>query len=53
MKCVVAIRNVQWTGKCLQVSSGCGIVKESRVLNEWRELELKRNSIYRRLGVEL
>lgn len=53
MKCVVAIRGVQWSGNCLQVASGCGVVKESQVLREWQELELKRRSIYRWLGVEL
>lgn len=52
MKCVVAIRGVQWCENRLLVASGCGVVKESRVLNEWRELELKRASIYRWLGVE-
>jgi menaquinone-specific isochorismate synthase len=52
MKCVVAIRGVQWCKNRLMVASGCGVVKESRVLNEWRELELKRASIYRWLGVE-
>jgi menaquinone-specific isochorismate synthase len=52
MKCVVAIRGVQWCKNRLLVASGCGVVKESRALNEWRELELKRASIYRWLGVE-
>lgn len=53
MMCVVAIRNVQWWGKRLQVSTGCGVVRESRVINEWKELELKRQAIFRSLGVEL
>jgi len=52
MKCVVAIRGVQWCKNRLMVASGCGVVRESRVLNEWRELALKRASIYRWLGVE-
>ncbi len=53
MKCVVAIRGVQWSGNRLMVSSGCGVVKESQALKEWQELELKRASIYRWLGVAL
>lgn len=53
MLCVVAIRGVQWTNARLQISAGCGIVGESQVLSEWRELELKRQAIYRTLGVEL
>jgi menaquinone-specific isochorismate synthase len=53
MTCVVAIRNVQWKANRLQVSSGCGVVGESQVLKEWKELELKRQSIFRALGVEL
>lgn len=52
MKCVVAIRGVQWQKNRLMVASGCGVVKESAALNEWRELELKRSSIYGWLGVE-
>lgn len=53
MLCVVAIRGVQWKGSCLQISAGCGVVSESQVLSEWRELELKRQAIYRTLGVTL
>lgn len=52
MKCVVAIRGVQWQNNRLMIASGCGVVKQSRALNEWRELELKRSSIYRWLGVD-
>lgn len=52
MKCVVAIRGVQWENNRLMVASGCGVVSESQALKEWRELELKRSSIYRWLGVE-
>lgn len=52
MKCVVAIRGVQWENNRLIVASGCGVVKESQALKEWRELELKRSSIYRWLGVD-
>jgi len=53
MLCVVAIRNVQWKGHRLQVSSGCGVVLESEVLREWKELELKRQSVFRALEVEI
>jgi menaquinone-specific isochorismate synthase len=53
MLCVVAIRNVQWKSHRLQVSSGCGIVAESQVLKEWKELELKRRTVFQSLGVDL
>jgi len=53
MLCVVAIRNVQWWGRRLQVSSGCGVVGESQVLKEWKELELKRRAIFRLLEIPL
>lgn len=53
MMCVVAIRNVQWSHRSLKVGSGCGIVRESQVLKEWKELELKRDSIFRALGIDL
>lgn len=53
MLCVVAIRNVQWSGARLKISSGCGIVSESEVLKEWNELRLKREATARSLGVEL
>ena len=52
MLCLVAIRNVQWNGPRLLVSSGCGIVRESQVLNEWQELALKRQATFRSLGIE-
>jgi menaquinone-specific isochorismate synthase len=51
--CVVAIRNVQWIGSCMKVAAGCGVVEQSQVLKEWKELELKRQSIFRALGVNL
>lgn len=53
MLCVVAIRGVQWCGPALKISAGCGIVAESEVLREWRELEMKRQSIYRLLEVNV
>ena len=35
-----------------QVSAGCGVVEGSQPLREWAELALKRDAIYRNLGVE-
>lgn len=40
-RCYVAIRNVQWKNQRLQIGAGCGIVKESIMEKEWKELALK------------
>lgn len=53
MVCVVAIRGVQWSGMRARVSAGCGVVAESVAMREWNELRMKRESIYRSLGMEL
>ncbi len=50
-RCVVAIRNVSWSGNDMFLPSGCGIIRESRFDREWRELALKRNSVKALLGV--
>jgi menaquinone-specific isochorismate synthase len=55
--CVVAIRNIQWssaeTGERSEVllGSGCGVVPASEIEREWQELQLKRDSVKRMLGV--
>lgn len=48
---VVAIRAVSWNGHDVFLPSGCGIIRESRLDREWRELALKRNSVKALLGV--
>jgi len=44
---VVAIRGVWWHGNRLQVPAGCGVIEASRMVNEWRELRLKREAVMR------
>jgi menaquinone-specific isochorismate synthase len=48
---VVAIRGVQWGPQGTQIGSGGGIVEESKIDQEWRELEKKRDSVFRSLGM--
>ncbi len=47
--CVVAIRGVWWSGREIAIPSGCGVIEASRLVNEWRELRLKREAVKRRL----
>ena len=42
---VVAIRGIHWQGNQLAVPSGCGVIEASRLVNEWRELRLKREAV--------
>lgn len=42
---LVAIRMVVWHGPKLAIPSGCGVIEESRLVNEWRELRLKREAV--------
>ena len=49
--CVVAIRGVGWRGDRLSIAAGCGVVRGSEALREWRELELKRRATYANLGI--
>jgi menaquinone-specific isochorismate synthase len=44
---VVAIRGIWWDGRQLLVPAGCGIIEASRLVNEWRELRLKREAVKR------
>lgn len=48
---VVAIRGVFWTQDELCVPSGCGVIEASRLVNEWRELRLKREAIKSTFGL--
>jgi menaquinone-specific isochorismate synthase len=42
---LVAIRMVAWEGNAFSLPSGCGVIQESRLVNEWRELGLKRGAV--------
>lgn len=42
---LVAIRGVHWEGDNVAVPSGCGVIEASRLVNEWRELRLKREAV--------
>jgi len=44
---VVAIRGIWWDGSNLILPAGCGIIEASRLVNEWRELRLKREAVKR------
>ena len=44
---VVAIRGVWWDEGRLKIPAGCGIIEASRLVNEWRELRLKREAVKR------
>lgn len=44
---VVAIRGIWWQDNRLSLPAGCGIIEASRLVNEWRELRLKRESVKR------
>jgi menaquinone-specific isochorismate synthase len=42
---VVAIRGLWWDGNRISLPAGCGIIEASRLVNEWRELRLKRAAV--------
>jgi len=42
---VVAIRGIWWNENQLRLPAGCGIIEPSRLINEWRELRLKREAV--------
>ena len=44
---VVAIRGLWWQGNKILLPAGCGIIEASRLVNEWRELRLKREAVKR------
>jgi menaquinone-specific isochorismate synthase len=47
---VVAIRGIWWNGNQLRIPAGCGVIEASRLVNEWRELRLKREAVKHFLG---
>jgi len=48
---VVAIRGLWWEGQKVLLPAGCGIIEASRLVNEWRELRLKREAVKRFLTI--
>ena len=42
---VVAIRGIWWQEEKVMLPAGCGIIEASRLVNEWRELRLKREAV--------
>ena len=44
---IVAIRGIWWCDNHLSIPAGCGIIEASRLVNEWRELRLKREAVKR------
>jgi isochorismate synthase EntC len=50
--CLVAIRNIQWDNRGSRIGAGCGIVAQSNLQQEWRELFQKRLSVKRVLGLQ-
>jgi len=48
---LVAIRGVWWRGGDLRLPAGCGVIEASRLVNEWRELRLKREAVKARFGI--
>lgn len=47
----VSIRMVAWDDSRVQIPSGCGVIEESRLVNEWRELRLKREAVRQVFGL--
>ena len=47
---IVAIRGIWWKDRQLRLPSGCGVIEASRLVNEWRELRLKREAVKHFLG---
>jgi len=43
--CIVAIRNLEWMDSQVKIYSGAGILAESILQKEWRELFLKREQV--------
>ena len=49
---LVAIRMISWKGGEVLLPAGCGVIAESRLVNEWRELRLKRDAVKAVFGIE-
>ena len=48
---IVMIRGLWWRGTELLLPAGCGVIEASRLVNEWRELRLKREAVKARFGL--
>lgn len=48
--CLVAIRNLQWSKEGSWLDTGAGLVSNSELQREWRELDVKRESVFKMLG---
>ncbi len=49
--CVASIRNVYFSDSELHIFSGCGVTSESQYESELSELQLKRNSVKKMMGL--
>jgi menaquinone-specific isochorismate synthase len=50
-KCIVGIRNIQWSLHKARIGAGCGVVADSQPDHEWQEIKLKLSSIKEMLSV--
>ncbi|MGE9269930.1 MAG: chorismate-binding protein [Verrucomicrobiales bacterium] len=48
---IVAIRGLWRQGQRVFLPAGCGVIEPSRLVNEWRELRLKRSAVKERFGL--
>lgn len=51
VRCVLAIRNVQWANDLTTLAAGCGIVRDSILEREWRELASKMEAVMSALSL--
>ena len=51
VRIMVAIRGLWWGGDQVKLPAGCGVIEASRLVNEWRELRLKREAVKARFGL--
>lgn len=49
---VVAIRGIWWAHQQVTLPAGCGVIEASRMVNEWRELRLKREAVKSAIGIK-
>lgn len=47
---LVGIRMALWEDNRVSIPAGCGVIEASRLVNEWRELRLKREAVKRVFG---
>lgn len=50
-QCAVAIRGLWWQAQNVRLPAGCGVIEASRMVNEWRELRLKRDAVRSAIGL--